>query len=335
MSIRSPVPIGPGLEIGGFEIESLIGRGGMSNVYRARQTRLQRSVALKVLLPVLAADEEFVQRFRREGVSSARLEHAHIVPVYEAGDDKGHMFIAMRLVEGVTLRDRLGDAGSALDVQESLAILTAVGEALDYAHGVGYVHRDVKPANVLLGFDGHVYLSDFGLTKLLGRDPLLTSTGHWVGTADYMAPEQARGTDVDHRADLYALGCVVFECITGTKPYGGDDAISVAFAHATGDIPQVSARNKSLDRRADEVMARALAKSPAERYEHAADLLAGLRAALERPARRTRCPKCRSDVVEREPSCAACGAVLAWCARCARATLPSDRFCMHCGAPRS
>jgi serine/threonine-protein kinase len=181
---------------------------------------------------------------------------------------------------------------------------------------------------------------------------MITSTGQWVGTADYMAPEQARGGEVDHRADLYAFGCVAFECITGSKPYAGDDAITLVFAHATRDIPSASAINPALGSRVDEVIRRALAKAPEDRYERATDLLAELREALEQapvggepsavPGRRpgsprTRaahgCPACRATASAGDASCGACGAALAWCASCAHPMLRSDRFCQHCGRP--
>jgi serine/threonine protein kinase len=232
--------IEPGARIGGFEVQEMLGRGGMAVVYRATQVRLQRPVALKVLNPVLATDESFVQRFHAEGINSARLEHPNIVPVYEAGEDGGYAFLAIKLVEGETMGSYLERRG-ALPPHEALTLLADVAEALEYAHGVGFIHRDVKPGNVLIDMRGHVYLSDFGLSKALGTTGL-TSTGQWMGTAEYMAPEQARGGEVDRRVDLYALGCMAFECLTGRPPFEADDLVVMIMAHATREVPSVARR---------------------------------------------------------------------------------------------
>jgi serine/threonine protein kinase len=363
------MPIEAGTRIGGFQIEGLLGKGGMASVYRAIQIRLQRPVALKILAPALAADEQFVQRFQLEGVNAARLEHLNIVPVYEAGEDAGHVFLAMKLVEGQTLRDLLTTRG-ALPPDEAVRILADVARALDYAHRAGFVHRDVKPANILITRDGHVYLSDFGLTKVVGQTSI-TSTGQWMGTPEYMPPEQARGEPVDHRADLYSFTCVAFECVTGQPPFLGQDPVALIVAHATHDIPPATALNLSLPPGVDAVFHRGLAKSPADRYASALDLIEALQAALEErrltavgdpadgarrfepvigpdpaaaapaaapvsvpsPVTATQCPVCLARLEYGYRHCGSCGSRIAWCGRCSGAVVFGDRFCQHCGSP--
>ncbi len=207
-----------GSRIAGYRLEEQIGEGGMAVVFRARDERLQRQVALKILSPTLVADEEFRRRFIRESRSAAAVDDPHIIPVFEAGDANGVLFIAMRYVPGGdvgTLVRRLGPLSGA----RAAAIISAVASALDAAHAAGLVHRDVKPANMLVdarpGRPDHVYLSDFGLTKGSWSSTSLTSTGHFMGTLDYSAPEQIRGQKVDARTDEYALACVAFALLSG------------------------------------------------------------------------------------------------------------------------
>ncbi len=345
-----------GTRVGGFRVEQVLGRGGMAIVYRAIQLRLDRPVALKVLNPALAADHQFVQRFQLEGVNSARLEHPHIVPVYEAGEEGGHVFLAMKLVDGETLGALLHRRG-ALPGDEALPILADIAKALDHAHGRGFIHRDVKPGNVLLEAEGHVYLSDFGLSKAVGTRGI-TSTGQWMGTAEYMAPEQAQAVEVDYRADLYAFGCVAFECLTGDPPFLADTPLAVMMAHATQDIPSATARNLSLTPSVDEVMRRAMAKQPSGRYASALDVVEALAAAMEErrltsdaePAdgqrrfgpRRTRPPEPpptqpAGDWPTSTPPVPAVDTgpdpSVLFCPSCVDRVDPGDRFCGSCGSP--
>lgn len=265
--------------VGAFRVEGLLGKGGMATVFRAVQVRLDRPVALKILNPALAADEKFFERFQLEGINAARLDHPNIVPIYEAGEDAGYAFLAMKLIDGESFASVIA-RHRRLALDETLRVLTNVARALDHAHGMGFVHRDVKPANVLIDRAGNVFLTDFGLSKNLGSRGI-TATGQWMGTAEYMAPEQAAGRAVDYRADLYALGCMAFECVTGDPPYLADNALAVMMAHANAEIPMPSSRNTSLPVGIDLVIARAMSKDPEHRYSAALAFVDSLQAAAE------------------------------------------------------
>lgn len=255
-----------GRRLGGFELIEPLGEGSFGSVWRARQLRLDRDVAVKVLDPLVARDPTAARRFEREGRAAASLDHPSIVPVYEAGDDDGLYYLAMRLVDGETLADVI-DRDAPMSAASVADVLRPIGDALDAAHANGLIHRDVKPANILIE-DGRPYLSDFGIaasTRELGR----YTTGS-IGTAEYMAPEQARGDSVDHRSDVYALGCVAFHAITGRSPFARDDMVSTLLAHSVDDVPATG------DAGLDAFFARALAKAPDDRFDSAADLVAAL-----------------------------------------------------------
>jgi serine/threonine protein kinase len=277
-----------GAEIAGYRIESVIGRGGMAVVYRAEDTRLGRKVALKLLAPALGEQEQFKLRFIQESRLAASLDHPNIIPIYEAGNADGVLFIAMRYVAGSDLKVALaGD--SWLSPSRTLGLFDQIGDALDAAHALGLVHRDVKPANVLLtSFSeqtDHVYLTDFGLTKRASSLTVgLTGTGHFLGTIDYVAPEQIAGKPVDARTDIYALGCVLFECLTGRVPFSRDDDAATLWAHLVDTPPPVSAVRGDLSPAVDAVVARAMAKSPEDRYANCHAMVRELRGALELPA---------------------------------------------------
>jgi serine/threonine-protein kinase len=272
-----------GTELAGCRIEALIGRGGMGVVYRAEQVRYGRKVALKVLAPELAADEGFRNRFEQEWRTAARLEHPHIVPIYEAGEADGVLYIAMRYVEGIDLTALLASAGR-LDPRRALGIVGQVGVALDAAHAQGLVHRDVKPANILLasgsGLEGdHVYLTDFGVAKQTSTPGGLTKTGLFIGTIDYAAPEQIEGKPLDGRADVYALGCVLYQCLTGALPYEKDSEVAMLYAHLMEPPPSLRAKRPELPAELDRVIAKALAKAPDDRYATCRALVEDARAA--------------------------------------------------------
>ncbi len=241
----SRVDLQPGTEVAGYRIVSTLGRGGMSVVYLAEHDWLQRKVALKVLAPQLAEDERFRERFVRESRLAASLDHPNVIPIYEAGGSGGDLFIAMRYVEGTDLRTLLHEGG-ALEPGRAVAIVRQVAAALDAAHEQGLVHRDVKPGNVLLarqrGSEAgeHVYLSDFGLTKRSASDSGITGTGQFVGTLDYAAPEQFKGGTPDARTDVYSLGCVLFECLTGSPPFTSENDAGLMYAHLQEPPPSVT-----------------------------------------------------------------------------------------------
>ena len=274
-----------GSQIAGYRLEEQIGRGGMAVVYRALDLRLDRHVALKILAPGLALDDAFRQRFIRESRAAAAVDHPHIIPVFEAGEADGVLFIAMRYVHGGDVRTLL-DAEGALSAVRAADIITQVASALDAAHSHGLVHRDVKPGNMLLdstsgsGRQDHVYLSDFGLSKQSLSVTGLTSTGQFLGTLDYVAPEQIEGRPVDGRADLYALACASFEILCGTPPFRRDQGLAVVWAQLSEAPPSLCARRTDLPAGVDAVLAKAMAKGPADRYPTCLAFAAALREAL-------------------------------------------------------
>jgi serine/threonine-protein kinase len=276
-----------GTEIAGFRIESVLGRGGMSVVYLAEQTRLARKVALKLLAPEIAGrDESFRDRFIRESHLAAALDHPNIIPIYDAGEEGGYLYIAMRYVEGRDLGQILEHEGP-LGLGRTMFILEQVASALDAAHDHGLVHRDVKPANILLvGDSDRVYLTDFGVAKPT-TSAGLTRTGFFIGTPDYSAPEQIEGRDVDQRTDVYALGAVLYSCLTGVAPYSRDTEVAVLQAHLLEPPPKLADRRRDLPKGLDRVLETAMAKSKDDRYPTCGDLISAARAAsLERPASR-------------------------------------------------
>ena len=259
-----------GARLGRYRLERRLGGGGMAVVYLARDERLDRPVALKVLAPVLAEDEAFRKRFIRESRAAAAVEDPHIIPVFEAGEVGGMLYIAMRYVPGGDVRTMVRRDGP-LPPGRAAAVIAQVASALDAAHAAGLVHRDVKPANMLVdrrsNRSDHVYLADFGLSKKrLTASAGLTGTGQFVGTLDYSAPEQIRGRPADGRTDQYALACAAFELLTGTPPFHREEATAVMYAHLSEPPPPVTSRRAGLPPAVDQVVARALAKAPADRY---------------------------------------------------------------------
>ncbi|MDH3300264.1 MAG: protein kinase [Acidimicrobiia bacterium] len=250
--------------------------GGMATVYLADDLVLDRPVALKVLLPKLASDPAFVDRFRREAQSSGRLRHPNIVAVYDWGSYGDSYCIAMEYVEGRTLDDIIA-ADGPLPPAEAARIAVEVAEALDAAHQQGLVHRDVKPGNIMITPSGKVKITDFGIARAARNDRDLTEVGMIVGTASYLSPEQARGAGVDPRSDLYALGVVLFEMVTGQRPFVGDSALAVAGHHVSTPPPRLRSIRPSLPPAIDELVDRLLAKNPDDRYQSASGLVVDLR----------------------------------------------------------
>ena len=270
------------LEIGdvvqGYRIDAVIGRGGMGSVYEATQLSLNRTVALKVITAELSKESAFRERFRREGLLQASLEHPHIVTVYEAGESEHGLFLAMRLIRGPNLKDMI--LARQLDVGRTLRILSQAGDALDAAHETGLIHRDIKPHNILVaaGRD-HAYLADFGVTKAPG-DRSLTRTGALVGTLDYISPEQIRGHHATIASDVYAFTCVLYECLTGVVPFPKDSDAAVLYAHVADPPPRVTEHRPELPPAVDEVLLRGMAKEPAERPTRAGYLIREVEHAL-------------------------------------------------------
>jgi serine/threonine-protein kinase len=273
-----------GRQIAGYRIEREIGRGGMAVVYRARDLRLDRTVALKLLAPELARNDTFRRRFTHESRAAAAIDHPHIVPVFEAGETDGVLYIAMRYVDGSDLRhllDRQGPSAPAV----ALRIAAQVASALDAAHEHGLVHRDVKPGNILVarGTDSehpeHAYLTDFGLTKKSLSLTGFTTVGQFVGTLDYVAPEQISGRPVDGRCDVYGFACVVYEVLAGRPPFRRDDDMALLWAHQYDEPPPLTESRPDLPRDVDAVFAKGLAKSPDARFDSCLAFVAALRAA--------------------------------------------------------
>ena len=266
----------------GYRIDAVAGRGGMGVVYRATQLALGRPVALKLVAPGLAHEAAYRERFTRELQYVASIDHPNVIPVYHAGEEDGQLFVAMRWVEGTDLQALIARDGR-LEPARTARIVDQVAAALDAAHSGGIVHRDVKPANVLLG-DGpqdRVYLSDFGLSKHSTSAGGLTATGQWVGTPDYIAPEQIRGGSLDARCDVYSLGCVIFHTLTGSTPFPEEGDAAKLWGHMTEPPPSLLARIPSLPERLDDVVKRAMAKEPDDRYGSAGELGQAMLDAIE------------------------------------------------------
>ncbi|HEX7993415.1 MAG TPA: serine/threonine-protein kinase, partial [Streptosporangiaceae bacterium] len=301
-NLPAPADVSPGDKVAGYLLEEQIGQGGMAVVYRAYDERLDRRVALKVLAPSLAADNAFRSRFIRESRAAATVEHPHIIPVYDAGDAGGCLFIAMRYVQGGDVRSLLAD-GHAVPPARAWNIITQVASALDMAHSHNLVHRDVKPANMLIdgsamarparGSDTpqvpdvntsgpvteHIYLSDFGISKQTVASNL-TSTGQFVGTLDYIAPEQIEGRGLDGRADQYSLACAAYELLCGVPPFGGPNIFALINSHLSEQPPSARKVQPGLPPGVDRVLAKAMAKAPSGRYASCADFAADLGRAL-------------------------------------------------------
>jgi hypothetical protein len=266
--------ITPRTQLDGFVIEGIAGRGGMGVVYRARQTQPERVVALKVIAAGLADDSQFAARFRRESSIAAQIEHPNVIPVYAVGEADGVLYIAMRFVVGTDLHTLLAEE-RCLEPRRAAQIADQVAQALDAAHVHGLVHRDVKPANILISTAGgreHVYLSDFGISRHMEGSQALTDSGAFVGTVDYVSPEQARGGRVDARSDVYSLGCVLFEALTGTVPFPLDNDLAKLYAHDSKPPPSVRERAPEVPAGFEPVLVRAMAKAADDRYPSAGDL---------------------------------------------------------------
>jgi serine/threonine protein kinase len=262
--------LGQGDMIAGYRIDSLIGSGGMATVYRAEQVSLGRHVALKLLSMQLGQDEAFRERFRREGKHAAALHHANVVTIFDSGEVAGQLFMAMQLIEGSTLAELL--AKGPISADKTVSLLAPIGDALDAAHSLGLVHRDVKPQNILLDQSGHPYLADFGIAKTSASSAALTATGGFIGSLNYAAPEQICGERITAAVDVYAFTAVLYQCLTGEVPYVRETDASVMYAHLNDPPPRLPEQSPQ-SIKLNQIIARGMAKNPSDRYLRASEVI--------------------------------------------------------------
>ena len=356
-----------GATLGNYKILAPLGQGGMARVYRAHQENLDREVAIKVLPPWYAADRNFVERFKLEARLVARLSHPNIVTVHDASEHNGHLYIVMQLVDGGTLKHRLDavrEQGKMMGVSEANRTFQQIASALSYAHERGIIHRDIKPVNVLMDQSGRPILSDFGIAKALEGTKELTRPGAGVGTPEYMSPEQCKGEPVDGRADIYALGVMLFEALTGRTPFTGDNYPALAHSHIYEEPPDPRIFNPNISLEVTNVILTALRKKPQQRYQNANDMAMALENATNpsnkgvqerslrsayqysdtqpvspspQPIHRTpttpiyACPHCQHPNKPDVFYCIRCGSPLNRCRTCGKQNRARDRFCTQCG----
>ena len=273
--------IQPGQMLGPYRIINQIGRGGMATVYKAYQPSVDRYVAVKVLPSQLAESREFAARFQQEARIIAKLEHPHILPVFDYGESEGVAYFVMRYMDAGTLKEKMIE-GRPLPLSDIDRLFTQLAEALSYAHSRGIVHRDLKPANVLIDAQGNVFLTDFGIAKLLeSASPRLTQTDAIMGTPAYISPEQAQGNPVDQRSDIYSLGIILYEMVTGSVPFTAETPLAVLFKHISDPLPPPSIVKPDIPPAIEKVILKSLAKDPKDRFATAAEFMAAWRRALE------------------------------------------------------
>jgi serine/threonine-protein kinase len=359
-----------GTRIGHCIIREPLGQGGMARVYKGYQEHLDRWVAIKVLPPYYAADQNFVNRFKLEAQAMARLTHPNIITVHDAGEQDGRLYIVMAYMSGGTLKDHIS---RGMEAARALPIIQQVAEALNYAHDRSIIHRDVKPVNILFNDDGRAVLSDFGIAKIMeSADLHLTRPGAGVGTPEYMSPEQCRGGKVTARADVYALGVTLYEMLTGRTPFQADNYTALAHAHIYEPVPPPTLYNTRIAPVVQAVILRALAKEPTQRFARATDFAQALERALAGGTLPGEslvdgsgtggavlvCPRCQANNAAHLRFCGKCGSSLAgveprllsgtfggrvsptrsgtWakrCHTCQRLNAAVSRFCTKCGEP--
>ena len=329
-----------GTTLGHCVIEQMLGQGGMARVYKGRQENLDRAVAIKVLPPYYAADPAFVERFKLEARAMARLSHPNIVTVHDAGEDQGRLYIIMEYIGGGTLKQRMA---RSMPLSEITRIIREVASALTYAASMGIIHRDVKPVNVLMDTSGRAVLSDFGIAKVLATSAALTQSGAGVGTPEYMSPEQCRGGSVDARSDIYALGIMLYEMLTGHTPFEADNYTALAHSHIYEPVPPPSQRNPRISPAVQAVVMKALEKDPAQRFQTATDMAITLEQAVAAqapvgpmtgrhpvPGARVTAQPLPQPVPQpqRQPGSLPLPVI---CPRCRQPNAPTQRFCSACG----
>ncbi len=339
--------------LGHYRILAPLGQGGMARVYRAHQENLDREVAVKVLPPWYATDRNFVERFNQEARLVARLSHANIVMVHDAGEQNGHIYIVMQLVDGGTLKQRLDQIqaeGKTMDVVEANRIFKQLASALGFAHEQGIIHRDVKPVNVLMDRSGRPILSDFGIAKVLASTrEQLTRPGTGVGTPEYMSPEQCRGEAVDARSDIYSLGVMLFEALTGRTPFQADSYPALAHSHIYELPPRPSSLNPAITPAVEQVILTALMKEAVRRYQRVIEMADALESAVtqqQKPGDALRgmaAPFAQAGLSQggalQAPVQVPAGnpyagpLTLYVCPNCQHANKPQTRFCTKCGFP--
>jgi serine/threonine-protein kinase len=288
-----------GTPFGRYQLIELLGRGGMGEVWRAYDSAIDRVVALKMLLPHLSEDPDFEKRFRREARAAGRLDDPHVVPIHDVGEIDGRLYVTMRLITGTDLQTLI-DAGP-LDPERAVSIIDQIASALHHAHRAGLVHRDVKPSNILIGENDFAYLIDFGIART-AEDTGVTATGAAIGTWAYMAPERFNTGEVHPSSDIYALACVFYECLTGQRPFPGDTLEQIAVGHIFTPPPRPSEESGTVPTALDEVIARGLAKQPADRYPTAIQLAAAAKQVITDPGRSANRPPPSAPATMTSPS---------------------------------
>jgi len=352
-----------GTTLGNYRMLAALGQGGMARVYKAYQENLDREVAIKVLPPWYVADRNFVERFNLEARLVARLSHPNIVTVHDANEQNGHLYIVMQLVDGGTLKERLDtlqEHGKVMEIREVVSIFTQLADALAYAHERGIIHRDIKPVNVLMDRSSRPILSDFGIAKVLvSQQRHLTHPGAGVGTPEYMSPEQCQGGVIDGRADIYALGIMLFEAQTGCTPFLKDNYAAMAHSHIYENPPRPSTLNPAIHPTIEHIILTALMKNPQQRYQNASDMAQALKQVLAVSTLATEfhgqrantpfvqqlspastdprqtvfypCPYCQYLNRPQMRFCTRCGSLLNQCDLCGTRNPISNRFCTKCG----
>ncbi|MEJ2212202.1 MAG: serine/threonine-protein kinase, partial [Anaerolineae bacterium] len=268
-----------GRRLGAYQIVEQIGRGGMATVFKAYQPSMDRYVAIKILPSHLTEDESFVGRFTREARTLARLEHPHILPVHDYGEQDGITYLVMRYVEAGTLKDLIARKGP-MELEKAAQVMSEVGRALDYAHSQGVVHRDIKPSNILIDPQGNTFLTDFGIAKLVAETAQFTASGAIIGTPAYMSPEQCMAQPVDHRCDIYSLGVVLYELVTGQVPFEAETPVAVLLKHVHGPLPLPRQVVEDLPEAVERVILKAMAKAPEDRFQSVGAMIDALAEAV-------------------------------------------------------